>query len=65
MLIAGVHPKIVAERLGHSSIKLTLDVYSHVIPGLQEAAVERLENLLRPSPPALTDRADPRPDQAE
>lgn len=34
----GIHPKIVQERLGHASIQLTLDTYSHVTPGLQEAA---------------------------
>jgi hypothetical protein len=38
MLKAGTHPKIVQERLGHSSIAMTLDTYSHVAPGLQEAA---------------------------
>lgn len=38
MLAQGVHPKIVSERLGHSSVSMTLDVYSHILPGLQEAA---------------------------
>lgn len=38
MLRQGVHPKMVQERLGHSSIAITLDTYSHVAPGLQEAA---------------------------
>lgn len=38
MLKMGVSPKIVAERLGHSSVVITLDVYSHILPGLQEAA---------------------------
>jgi len=33
-----VHPKIVQERLGHASITTTLDIYSHVTPGMQEAA---------------------------
>ena len=42
MLAAGVHPKIVSERLGHSSIAITLDRYSHVIPGLQAEAADRL-----------------------
>lgn len=37
-LKAGVHPKVVQERLGHSSIAITLDTYSHVIEGMQEAA---------------------------
>jgi len=39
MLQQGVHPKIVSERLGHASIQITLDTYSHVFPGLQDAAV--------------------------
>ena len=43
MLRAGVHPKIVSERLGHSSIRITLDTYSHVLPGLQEAAARRFD----------------------
>lgn len=38
LLKAGVHPKVVSERLGHSNIAITMDVYSHVLPGLQEAA---------------------------
>ena len=37
-LTRGVHPKIVSEMLGHSSVSITLDVYSHVIPGLGDAA---------------------------
>ncbi len=43
MLKQGVHPKIVQERLGHSSIQITLDTYSHVTPGLQEAAAKRFD----------------------
>ena len=39
-LVAGVHPKIVAERLGHGSIQITLDTYSHVMPQLDRAAGE-------------------------
>jgi integrase len=46
LLVAGVNPKIVSERLGHASIVLTLDTYSHVIPGLQELATEKLEEVL-------------------
>ena len=38
MLAQNVHPKIVQERLGHSSIAITLDLYSHALPGLQQAA---------------------------
>jgi len=47
MLRQGIHPKIVSERLGHSSIAITLDTYSHVLPGLQEAAAQRFEEGLQ------------------
>lgn len=46
LLKQGVHPKIVQERLGHSSISMTLDTYSHVAPGLQQAAAERFDDIL-------------------
>ena len=46
LMAAGEHPKVVQERLGHSSIQLTLDTYSHVVPGMQDRATERLETLL-------------------
>jgi integrase len=46
LLAAGEHPKVVQERLGHSTIMLTLDTYSHVVPGMQERAAERLDQLL-------------------
>jgi integrase len=46
LLARGVHPKIVQERLGHSSITMTLDLYSHLVPGLQEAAAATLNGLL-------------------
>ena len=45
MLKAGVHPKVVSERLGHASIGITLDIYSHVLPGLQEAAAEKFDSI--------------------
>ncbi len=48
MLLAGIHPKIVSEALGHSSVAFTLDVYSHLVPGLQEAAGKRLDEVLEP-----------------
>ena len=43
ILKQGTHPKIVQERLGHSTISVTLDTYSHVAPGLQEAAANRFD----------------------
>jgi integrase len=48
MLKQGVHPKIVQERLGHTSIQTTLDTYSHVACSLQEAAAESFDNLVSP-----------------
>jgi integrase len=46
LLSAGENPKIVSERLGHASIVLTLDTYSHVLPDMQKAATEKLEKML-------------------
>jgi integrase len=46
LLAAGEHPKVVQERLGHATITLTLDTYSHVVPGMQERAAQRLDALL-------------------
>jgi integrase len=43
MLREGVHPKVVSERLGHASVAITLDTYSHVLPGLQEQAASALD----------------------
>ena len=48
MLQQGIHPKIVQERLGHSDISMTLNIYSHVLPSMQEEAAEKLDELLRP-----------------
>lgn len=39
---AGIHPKIMSERLGHASVAITLDLYSRVTPGLQTEAAEKL-----------------------
>lgn len=46
MLKQGIHPKIVQERLGHASIQITLDTYSHVAPGLQQAAANRFDDIV-------------------
>jgi integrase len=45
MLLQGVHPKIVSERLGHASIGITLDIYSHVLPTMQTEAVRAFDEL--------------------
>ncbi len=49
MLKQGIHPKVVQERLGHASIQMTLDTYSHVAPGIQEAAAQSFDKLLNKS----------------
>jgi integrase len=56
MLASGVHPKIAQERLGHSSVSVTIDLYSHVLPGMQAEAVSRVDAVLRD---ALNRRAVP------
>lgn len=47
LLKQGVHPKVVQERLGHASIAITLDTYSHVAPGLQRAAAMGFDEFLQ------------------
>jgi integrase len=46
MLASGVHPKIASERVGHSKVGITMDLYSHVIPGMQEDAAARVDRAL-------------------
>src|SRR5579885_1542706 len=46
LLAAGENPKVVAERLGHSSVTITLDTYSHVLPTMQRSASDKLANML-------------------
>jgi integrase len=48
LLLAGVHPKVAAERLGHADVGLTLNTYSHVLPGMQEDAAARIDAVFRP-----------------
>ena len=54
MLEQGVHPKVVQEMLGHSSIALTLDTYSHVAPTMHRDAVNRIDALFKNSTRAAT-----------
>jgi integrase len=53
LLECGVHPKVVQERLGHSSINLTLDTYSHVAPHMQRRAADLIEAQIAPIPAQL------------
>jgi integrase len=47
LLLANTHPKVVQERLGHASIQLTLDTYSHVLPSMQEDAAATIDAAMR------------------
>ncbi|MCS3896449.1 integrase [Bradyrhizobium japonicum USDA 38] len=47
LLANGVHPKVASERLGHSRVGITLDLYSHVIPGMQEDAAKTVDLALK------------------
>ena len=47
LLMAGVHPKVASERLGHSKVGITLDLYSHVMPGMQEDAAAKVDDALK------------------
>lgn len=46
LLSAGEHPKVVSELLGHASVVLTLDTYSHVLPNIQQHAAARMQDIL-------------------
>ena len=46
LLSLGVHPKVVQELLGHTQISMTMDVYSHVLPGMQQDAMRQLDAAL-------------------
>lgn len=50
-LQAGVHPKVVSERLGHSTVAFTLDVYSHAVPHMQAEAAAQVASLVVPGSP--------------
>ena len=47
MLASGVHPKVASERLGHSKVGITLDLYSHVLPNMQTDAAALVDDALR------------------
>jgi integrase len=46
LLASGENPKVVADRLGHTSVKMTLDTYSHVLPDMQRSASDKLSAML-------------------
>ena len=48
LLAQGVHPRVVMDLLGHSSISVTLDTYSHVIPDMQRESASQMDAVLNP-----------------
>jgi integrase len=49
LMEAGVNPKVVSERLGHASVSITLDLYSHVVPSLQRQAADAFDAMVNPA----------------
>jgi len=47
VFVDGIHPKVVQEMLGHSTIAITLDIYSHLMPTIQEEAADKMGDFLR------------------
>ncbi len=47
LMIQGIHPKVVSERLGHSNIRITLDLYTHVMESLQKEAADQVDTFMR------------------
>jgi integrase len=58
-LEAGIHPKVISEPLGHASVAITLDIYSHALPALQETAAEIIASLLADTATDEVDVSDP------
>jgi len=46
LLRKGIHPKVVADRLGHAEVRITLDTYSHVLPDIQQDAARAMDEVL-------------------
>lgn len=46
LLSEGINAKVISERLGHSKVGTTLDIYSHVLPTMQKEAVDKLDDLI-------------------
>ena len=60
-LAAGVPPKVISQRLGHATIAITMDTYSHVIPGLDEQAAEKVARLILGDGEVITDLSANKP----
>jgi len=57
-LLRGAKPKVISEALGHSSVAFTMDVYNHIIEGMQEDAMALLDEVLQAGVAELADAAD-------
>lgn len=47
LFVAGVNPKVIQELLGHSKISITLEVYSHVLPSMQQEVASKMDDLFK------------------
>ena len=47
LLVMGVHPKVVQELLGHSTIAMTMDVYSHLLPSMHQDATNKMNDVFK------------------
>ena len=47
LMAAGVHPKMVQERMGHSTIAMTMDIYSHVLPSMQQEVADKIDDMFK------------------
>jgi len=47
LMATGVHPKVVQERLGHSTIAMTMDIYSHVLPSMQQDVADKIDDMFK------------------
>ena len=47
LMAAGVHPKVVKERLGHTTIAMTMDIYSHGLPSMQRDVADKLDDMFK------------------
>lgn len=47
LLVAGVHSKVVQERMGHSTIAMTMDIYSHVLPSMQQDVADKIDDMFK------------------
>ena len=46
-MAAGVHPKMVQERMGHNTIVMTMNVYSHVMPSMQQEVADKIDDIFK------------------